>query len=164
MNLRHLYRAKVTNTPDNEWIYGSLIAMPDESMFIVPSSFAWERVDPSTVGQCTGYFAKKDWAEVAPSIKDLWVSLGHSEDDWLGVPLFEGDIVVNHMGFKQVILWEYGTYHFIELLDYVYGERQGENFLLCEKKLLDNNACITTDTLLGNLTDTPQLLPEKEGT
>lgn len=75
-----------------------------------------------------------------------------------GVWIWENDIVKNHMGITQVVIYENGSFQFIEPIDLVYGERQGDDFCACEKKYLDYEKGILADVVIGNIIDNPKWL------
>lgn len=79
-----------------------------------------------------------------------------------GKEIFEGDVVKNHLGIKQLVIFENGCFFFIEPIDYIYGERQGENFYACDKKYKDFEMCITEDEVIGNIHDNPEWVRKEE--
>lgn len=171
-----IYRGKPLDKSHSEWVYGNLVTLSDGGMAIIPSDakvhipggnanvlYATEcvEVDPATVGQYTGLHDGTPWEEVSAENQAKWLKNAKPGDKWNGFTLFEGDIVRNHLGFYQIIIFERGSFRFIELLDYVYGERQSGNFCACEKKMLDLGKGITADRKIGNIIDSAEIMPVK---
>ena len=72
--------------------------------------------------------------------------------------IFYGDIVKNKYGFIQVVVFEFGAWHFVECIDYAYGERQGENFFAPDKEFVDTEKQIICDEIIGNMFDNPEFI------
>lgn len=136
-----LFRGK---SKDGAWVEGlpiliqkfDLLREITETNWGIQTFYHCIEIDNETIGQYTGL---KDSA---------------------GKRIFEGDIVRNHMGFLQVVIFEEGCFLFIELLDYLYGERQGENFCSCSKKYIDEG--VTADVIINNIHDSNDILERYE--
>ena len=134
------FRAKEKGTKD--WVYGWYEKYPFGKWPASPSIIPFEdlkngiynhiMVDESTVGQFTGLY------------------------DSTKTPIFTGDIVKNHLGIEQVVVFEGGAFKFIAIIDFIYGERQGDCFCACEKRYIDYDNGITKDTIVGNIFDNPE--------
>lgn len=72
--------------------------------------------------------------------------------------IFYGDIVKNKYGFIQVVVPEFGSWRFVEIIDYAFGERQGENFFAPDKEYIDTEKLITYDEIIGNMFDNPEFI------
>jgi len=72
--------------------------------------------------------------------------------------IFYGDIVKNKYGFIQIVVFEFGAWHFVECIDYAYGERQGENFFAPDKEFVDTEKQIICDEIIGNMFDNPEFI------
>ena len=147
-----LFRAKRLDTRD--WIEGCLITRPNglnaNRAYIIPevSSVQYSigklqfggfiEVDPKTVCRFTGLFDKNKKR------------------------IYEKDIVMNHMGFRQVVQYYMGAFVFRSELDFIYKEWQGETFCACQKKFSDEEQWITADEVVGNIFDDEQFRNEME--
>jgi len=136
-----LFRGK--RKDNGEWVEGNLFIpdLPNKPTQICMGTNVVRitfDVDPETVGQFTGLTDKN------------------------GTNIFEGDVVKNHLGIKQLVIFENGCFFFIEPIDYIYGERQGENFYACDKKYKDFEMCITEDEVIGNIHDNPEWVRKEE--
>lgn len=172
-----IYRAQ--RKDNKEWVYGCLI-LDDCGTFIASRNPVKERVGnetlaihaveviPETVCQFTGLYDSTTWDELPETERTRFLSEWNYKDnrqnlasDWEGRMIWENDIVRNHMGFEQVVVFENGSWWFIQLLDFVYGERQGENFPATEKQRAGfNMPCHLKDKKIGNIFDQKEMLEE----
>lgn len=133
---------------NGEWVTGFLLKGL-RTYIITPEAAEYMVVS-------TAYHCSVELIEVEPESVGQWIGLC----DCQRTPIFDGDIVRNHMGFLQVVLFEKGCYVFIELLDFLYGERQGENFCSCSKRYIEEG--VTADVVINNIHDSKDLLEKHE--
>lgn len=144
------YRGKKMD--NGKWIYGQLLAASDGSRYIIPSDAKLFLPNGSTT-LCTVECYPVDPKTVA-------VEIGMYDKH--RTPIYAGDIVKNHMGFEQVVVYEGCCYRFVALLDYIYGERQGETFFACAKKCIDYENNITCDEIIGNIIDNADMVKKPD--
>lgn len=98
-----LFRGK--RSDNGEWIYGYLIGNNvivgevvdfDDDYF---NTEFWYKVDPETVGQFTGMYDNTKWGNASEYHKKYAYNLSkingtNPKDEWKGIMIFEGDIVL----------------------------------------------------------------------
>lgn len=75
-----------------------------------------------------------------------------------GNKLWENDVTKNYLGITQIVTFESGSFQFIEPVDFVYNERQGDDFCSCKKKYLDYKKGVLADEVIGNIFDNPEFI------
>ena len=94
---RYLFRGKCKST--GLWIYGNLVEYPANWFIGRVVRDGWTRkeqtkVDPATIGQCTGLKDNTKWEQLTLAEKQEWLSgIGNTSENWNGKMIFEGDII-----------------------------------------------------------------------
>ena len=143
MNDRYLYRAK--RTDNGEWVYGSVIYIDDCAYIICDAEIEdydtvsadlyateWQRVDPSTICQCTGL------------------------NDKNGKLIWENDICDRKEPYPEIVTYTNGDW----TLDYSYasGKERRSNYCNLGFYTIERNNSVY---VIGNIFDNPELLEQK---
>ena len=113
------------------------------------------RVIPETVGPFTCLYDSTKWEELTELEQKVWLKF-HTENEWKGKKIFEGDILKNKLGY-YVVVWD------DKYLQWAVKNQKGVicftlNTIISDKK----RPC----TAIGNIHDNPELLNksmEQEG-
>lgn len=126
------------------------------------SPFNTRFINDVVVEQFTGLHDATKWEDLTNAERDEWIKSGHTEEDWKGRRIFEGDILCANTGIK----WENGNFiAYPQYAKVVYNPQKarfqisgklGESHKALEQVVNKYNAVV-----IGNIHDNPELLKEK---
>lgn len=101
---RRMSRGKGYEGNKEVWVYGYYVNTYNTPTIVIPDTAKEVVVASASVGQFTGLYDNTPWNELSVREQRKWLSL-NDNDEWLGRPVFEGDIVKTNQGNICQVVW-----------------------------------------------------------